>query len=171
MNWLSAVVPRRLIEWLSLKLFFIVLVFRSGLKTRRRQIQKDVQHSVMNQSAIKPAANIPSQGKMERSTQNGPHRLDNYRTRWTSTRNEKDRQNYSTTETIEGEAVHNPKQKIERKGLTRYHQAIGKWITECKHNDKIGVLCGDKPWDMADGTVKSLVYFSPVIKEQKLHAR
>ena len=60
---------------------------------------------------------------------------------------------------------------MERERLTRYNQAIAKWKNECNHIDRIGVLCGDKPWDMADGKAKSLIYLSLGIEGRKMHAR
>ena len=55
--------------------------------------------------------------------------------------------------------------------MTRYHQAIAKWKNECNQIDRIGALCGDKPWDMADKTAKSLIYLSLRIEGRKVHAR
>ena len=60
---------------------------------------------------------------------------------------------------------------MERERQTRYHQAIAKWKNECNQIDRIGVLCGDKPWDTADRKTKSLIYLSLVIEGQKMHAR
>ena len=60
---------------------------------------------------------------------------------------------------------------MERERQTRYHQAIAKWTNDCNQIDRIGVLCGDKPWDMADRKAKSLIYLSLGIEGQKMHAR
>ena len=37
--------------------------------------------------------------------------------------------------------------------------------------ERIGVLCGDKPRDMADKKAKSLIYYSLGIEGRKMHAR
>ena len=60
---------------------------------------------------------------------------------------------------------------MERERQTSYHQAIAKWKNECNQIDKIVVLCGDKPWDMADRKAKSLIYLSLGIEGWKMHAR
>ena len=60
---------------------------------------------------------------------------------------------------------------MERERLTRYHQAITKWKNECNVIDRVGVLCGDKPWDMADRKVKSLIYLSLGEEGRKMHGR
>ena len=54
--------------------------------------------------------------------------------------------------------------------MTRYHQVISKWKSECNQIDRIGVLCGDKPWDMAIRKAKSLIYLSLGIEGRKMHA-
>ena len=74
-------------------------------------------------------------------------------------------------EPVEEQPVQNPTQTMERERLTRYNQAIAKWKNECNHIDRIGVLCGDKPWDMADRKAKSLIYLSLGIEGRKMHAR
>ena len=74
-------------------------------------------------------------------------------------------------EPVEEQPVQNPTQTMERERLTRYNQAIAKWKSECNHIDRIGVLCGDKPWDMADRNAKSLIYLSLGIEGRKMHAR
>ena len=66
----------------------------------------------------------------------------------------------SPPEPVEEQPVQNPTQSMEKKRQTRYHQAIAKWKMECNQIDRIGVLCGDKPWDMADRKAKSLIYLS-----------
>ena len=48
---------------------------------------------------------------------------------------------------------------------------MAKWKNEYNHIDRIGVLCGDKPWDMADRKAKSLIYLSLGIEGRKMHAR
>ena len=55
--------------------------------------------------------------------------------------------------------------------MTRYNQAMAKWKNECNHIDRIGVLCGDKPWDMEDRKAISLIYLSLGIEGRKMHAR
>ena len=42
---------------------------------------------------------------------------------------------------------------------------------ECNQIDRIGVICGNKPWDMADRKAKSLIYLSLRIEGRKMHAR
>ena len=74
-------------------------------------------------------------------------------------------------EPVEEQPVQNPTQTMERERMTRYNQAVAKWKNECNHIDRIGVLCGDKPWDMADRKAKSLIYLSLGIEERKMHAR
>ena len=41
---------------------------------------------------------------------------------------------------------------------------------ECNQIDRIGILCGDKPWDMANRKAKSLIYLSLGIGGRKMHA-
>ena len=48
---------------------------------------------------------------------------------------------------------------------------MAKWKNECNQIDQIGVVCGDKPWDMADRKAKSLIYLSLGIEGRKMHAR
>ena len=74
-------------------------------------------------------------------------------------------------EPVEEQPVQNPTQTMERERMTRYNQAVAKWKNECNHIDRIGVLCGDKPWDMADRKAKSLIYLSLGIEGRKMHAR
>ena len=57
------------------------------------------------------------------------------------------------SEPVEEAPVHNPTQTMEREGLTRYNQAVTKWKNECNMIDRIGVLCGDKPWEVANRKV------------------
>ena len=63
-------------------------------------------------------------------------------------------------EPAEEPPVNNGTQTMERERLTRYHPAITKWKNECNVIDRVGVLCGDQPWDMADRKVHSLIYLS-----------
>ena len=74
-------------------------------------------------------------------------------------------------EPVGEQAVQNPTQSMERERQTRYLQAIAKWKNECNQIDRIGVLCSDKPWDMADRKAKSLIYLSRGIEGRKMHAR
>ena len=74
-------------------------------------------------------------------------------------------------EPAEEPPVNNPTQTMERERLTRYHQAITKWKNECNVINHVGVLCGDKPWDMADRKVKSLIYLSLGVEGRKMHGR
>ena len=53
-------------------------------------------------------------------------------------------------EPVEEQPVHNPTQTMERERLTRYNQAVAKWKNDCNIIDRIGVLCGNKPWDIVD---------------------
>ena len=74
-------------------------------------------------------------------------------------------------EPAEEPPVNNPTQTMERERLTRYHQAITKWKNECNVIDRVGVLCGEKPWDKADRKVKSLIYLSLGVEGRKMHGR
>ena len=74
-------------------------------------------------------------------------------------------------EPVEEQPVHNPTQTMEGEQMTRYHQTIAKWKNEYNQIDRIGVLCSDKPWDMADRKAKSLIYLSLGIGGRKMHAR
>ena len=67
--------------------------------------------------------------------------------------------------------VNNPTQTMERERLSRYHQAITKLKNECNAIDRVGVFCGDKPWDIADRKVKSLIYLSLEVEGRKMHGR
>ena len=60
---------------------------------------------------------------------------------------------------------------MEPERQTRYHQAIAKWKNECNQIDRVGVLCGDKLWDMADRKAKSLIYLSLGMEVRKMHSR
>ena len=60
---------------------------------------------------------------------------------------------------------------MEQERMARYNQAIAKWKKECNQIDRIGFLCGDKPWNMADRKDKSLIYLSLGIEGRKMHAR
>ena len=74
-------------------------------------------------------------------------------------------------EPAEEPPVNNPTQTMEQERLTRYHQALTKWKNECNAIDRVGVLWGDKPWDMADKKVKSLIHLSPGVEGRKMHDR
>ena len=63
-------------------------------------------------------------------------------------------------EPVEEQQVQNPTKSMERERQTRYHQAIVKWKNECNQTDRIGVVCGNKPWNMANRKDKSLIYLS-----------
>ena len=73
-------------------------------------------------------------------------------------------------EPAEEPPVNNPTQTMERERLTRYHQAITKW-KKCNVINRVGVLFGDKPWDMADRKAKSLKYLSLGVEGSKMHGR
>ena len=60
---------------------------------------------------------------------------------------------------------------MERERLTRYNQATAKWKNDCNIIDRIGVLCGDKPWDIADKKAKSMVYLTIGIGGRRMHTR
>ena len=60
---------------------------------------------------------------------------------------------------------------MERERLTRYSQAVAKWKNECNLIDRIGVLCGDKPWDVADEKAKSMIYLTIVIEGRRMYTR
>ena len=74
-------------------------------------------------------------------------------------------------ELVEEQPVQNPTQTMERERLTRYNQAIAKWKNECNIIDRIGVLCGDKPWDIADIRAKSMIYLTIGIEGRRMHTR
>ena len=67
--------------------------------------------------------------------------------------------------------VHNPTQTMERERLTRYNQALAKWKNDCNLIDRRGVLCGDKPWDIADKKAKSMVDLTIGIEVRRMHTR
>ena len=74
-------------------------------------------------------------------------------------------------EPVEEQPVNNPAQTMERERLTRYSQAVAKWKNEINLIDRIGVLCGDKPWDVADRKAKSMVYLTIGIEGRWMHIR
>ena len=74
-------------------------------------------------------------------------------------------------EPVEDQPVNNPTQTVERERLTRYGQAVAKWKNECNLIDRIGVLCGDKPWDVADRKAKSMAYLTIGTEGRRLHTR
>ena len=55
--------------------------------------------------------------------------------------------------------------------LSRYNQAVAKWKNDCNIIDRIGVLCGDKPWDIADKRAKSMIYLTIGIEGRRMHTR
>ena len=112
-------------------------------------------------------------GEVEKPIENGPSCEDKYRTGRTTPR-ETDNSHLPPPpppEPVEEQPVHIPTQTMERERQTRYHQAIAKWKYECNQIDRIGVLCGDKPWDTTDRKAKSLIYLSLGIEGRKIHAR
>ena len=110
-------------------------------------------------------------GEVEKSIENSPSREDKYRTGRTTPRETDISHQPPPPEPVEEQPVHNPTQTMERERQTRYHQAIAKWKNECNQIDRLGVLCGDKPWDTADRKAKSLIYLSLGIERRKMHAR
>ena len=94
-------------------------------------------------------------GKVEKPTENGPRRKDKYWT-WRPPKRETD---------------DNQTQTMERERLTRYNQSVAKWKNDGNLIDRIGVLCGDKPWDIADKRAKSMVYLTIGIEGRRLHTR
>ena len=74
-------------------------------------------------------------------------------------------------EPLEEQPVNKPTQTMERERLTRYSQAVAKWKNECNLIDRIGVLCGDKSWDVADRKAKSMVYLTIGIEGRRMHTR
>ena len=74
-------------------------------------------------------------------------------------------------EPVEEQPVQNPTQTMERERITRYNQAIAKWKNECNIIDRIGVLCGDKPCDIADKRAKSMIYLTIGIEGRRMHTR
>ena len=111
-------------------------------------------------------------GEVETPIENGPSREDKYRSGRTTPR-ETDNSHLPPPppEPVEEQPVHNPTQTMERERQTRYHQAIAKWKNECNQIDRIGVLCGYRPWDTAYREAKSLIYLSLGIEGRKMHAR
>ena len=67
--------------------------------------------------------------------------------------------------------MNNPTQTMERERLTRYSQAVAKWKNECNLIDRIGLLCGDKPRDIADKKAKSMVYLTIGIEGRRMQTR
>ena len=74
-------------------------------------------------------------------------------------------------EPVEEQPVNNPTQTMERERLTRYSQAVAKWKNECNLIDRIGVLCGAKPWNVAVKKAKSMVYLTIGIEGRRMHTR
>ena len=72
-------------------------------------------------------------------------------------------------EPVVEQPVHNPTQTMDRERLTRYNQAVAKWKNDCNMIDRIGVLCGDRPWDFADKKAKSMVYLTIGVEGRRMH--
>ena len=60
---------------------------------------------------------------------------------------------------------------MERERLTRYNQAKAKWKNESNIIDRIGMLSGDKPWDIADKRAKSMINLTIGIEGRRMHTR
>ena len=74
-------------------------------------------------------------------------------------------------EPVEAQPVQNPTQRMESERLTRYNQAVAKRKNDCNIIDRTGVLCGDKPRDIADKRAKSMVYLTIKIEGRRMHTR
>ena len=72
-------------------------------------------------------------------------------------------------EHVEEQPIHNPTQTLERQILTRYNQASAKWKNDCNLMDRIGVLCGNKPWDIANKGLKLMVYLTIRIEGRRMY--
>ena len=108
-------------------------------------------------------------GKVEKSVENGLSRKDKYRTRRPPKRETNN--NNLSPEPVEEQPVQNPTQTMERERLTRSNQATAKWKNKCNLIDRIGVLCGDKPWDIADKRAKSMIYLTIGFEGRRMHTR
>ena len=60
---------------------------------------------------------------------------------------------------------------MENERLTRYNQAAAKWKNDCNIFDRIGLLCGDKPWDIANKKANSMVYLTIGIEGRRMHTK
>ena len=74
-------------------------------------------------------------------------------------------------EPVDEQPVHNSTQTMERERLTRYNQAVAKSKNDGYLIDRIGVLFGDKPWDIAHKRAKSMVYLTIAIEGRRMHTR
>ena len=110
-------------------------------------------------------------GKVEKSTENGPSRKDKTNIELDDLLREKPTTIIYPPEPVEEKPVQNPTQTMERERLTRYNQAVAKWINECNLIDRLGVPCGDKPWDIADKRAKSMIDLTIGIEARRMHTR
>ena len=58
------------------------------------------------------------------------------------------------------EAVENPTAQSERDRRTRNEKAKTAWKNHCQRLEAVGILCGDKPWQLCDRKASSLMYLS-----------
>ena len=58
------------------------------------------------------------------------------------------------------EAVENPTTQSERDRRTRNEQAKTACRNHCQRIEAVGILCGDKPWQLCDRKASSLMYLS-----------
>ena len=58
------------------------------------------------------------------------------------------------------DAVENPTAQSERDRRTRNEQAKTAWKNRCQRVAAVGILCGDKPWQLCDRKASSLMYLS-----------
>ena len=58
------------------------------------------------------------------------------------------------------DAVENPTAQSERDQRTRNEQAKTAWKNHCQRVAVVGILCGDKPWQLCDRKASSLMYLS-----------
>ena len=58
------------------------------------------------------------------------------------------------------DAVKTTTAQPERDRRTRNEQAKTAWKSHCQHIAVVGILCGDKPWQLCDQKASSLMYLS-----------
>ena len=58
------------------------------------------------------------------------------------------------------DAVENPTAQSERDRRTRDEQAKTAWKNHCQRIAVVGIVCGDKPWQLCDQKASSLMYLS-----------
>ena len=66
------------------------------------------------------------------------------------------------------EAVKNPTAQSERDRRNRNEQAKTAWKNHCQRNEALGVLCGDKPWQLCNRKASSLMYLSMGMERRRV---